>query len=162
MGLTKSGHVLKTWISNKLIYKQVSISVYYFPQCQSEKVRKPRLTLASPSDAYSTIGTHRFANKVRSIFLLSLYLSPYSYPTVLKFKATSCCSFLCLMIPVKIKGSLQPVWAAYLVLTPEKLLMMWPCVILTVYRLNCLAIILCSLQCFSRANMMASYECSLL
>uniref|UniRef100_A0A669BW28 Ceramide transporter 1a n=2 Tax=Oreochromis TaxID=8139 RepID=A0A669BW28_ORENI len=31
---------------------------------QSEKVRKPRLTLASPSDAYSTIGTHRFANKV--------------------------------------------------------------------------------------------------
>uniref|UniRef100_A0A669BN60 Ceramide transfer protein n=1 Tax=Oreochromis niloticus TaxID=8128 RepID=A0A669BN60_ORENI len=32
-------------------------------QCQSEKVRKPRLTLASPSDAYSTIGTHRFANK---------------------------------------------------------------------------------------------------
>uniref|UniRef100_A0A669CYE1 Ceramide transfer protein n=2 Tax=Oreochromis TaxID=8139 RepID=A0A669CYE1_ORENI len=33
-------------------------------QCQSEKVRKPRLTLASPSDAYSTIGTHRFANKV--------------------------------------------------------------------------------------------------
>ncbi|XP_030593222.1 collagen type IV alpha-3-binding protein-like isoform X3 [Archocentrus centrarchus] len=33
-------------------------------QCQSEKVRKPRLPLASPSDAYSTIGTHRFANKV--------------------------------------------------------------------------------------------------
>ncbi|XP_005722467.1 collagen type IV alpha-3-binding protein [Pundamilia nyererei] len=32
-------------------------------QCQSEKVRKPRLTMASPSDAYSTIGTHRFANK---------------------------------------------------------------------------------------------------
>uniref|UniRef100_A0A3B4GS48 Ceramide transporter 1 n=1 Tax=Pundamilia nyererei TaxID=303518 RepID=A0A3B4GS48_9CICH len=49
---------------------------------QSEKVRKPRLTMASPSDAYSTIGTHRFANKVRSIFLLSLYLSPYSYPTI--------------------------------------------------------------------------------
>uniref|UniRef100_A0A3Q0T6F6 Ceramide transporter 1a n=1 Tax=Amphilophus citrinellus TaxID=61819 RepID=A0A3Q0T6F6_AMPCI len=35
-------------------------------QCQSEKVRKPRLPLASPSDAYSTIGTHRFANKVHT------------------------------------------------------------------------------------------------
>uniref|UniRef100_A0AAQ6A752 Ceramide transfer protein n=1 Tax=Amphiprion ocellaris TaxID=80972 RepID=A0AAQ6A752_AMPOC len=33
-------------------------------QSQSEKVRIPRLTPVPPGDAYSTIGTHRFANKV--------------------------------------------------------------------------------------------------
>lgn len=33
-------------------------------QCQSEKVRIPRLTPVPPGDAYSTIGTHRFAIKV--------------------------------------------------------------------------------------------------
>uniref|UniRef100_A0A673C0Z7 Ceramide transfer protein n=1 Tax=Sphaeramia orbicularis TaxID=375764 RepID=A0A673C0Z7_9TELE len=33
-------------------------------QCQSEKVRITRLTPVPPGDAYSTIGTHRFANKV--------------------------------------------------------------------------------------------------
>uniref|UniRef100_A0A8C2X1E2 Ceramide transfer protein n=1 Tax=Cyclopterus lumpus TaxID=8103 RepID=A0A8C2X1E2_CYCLU len=33
-------------------------------QCQSEKVRIPRLTPVPPGDAYSTIGTHRFATKV--------------------------------------------------------------------------------------------------
>uniref|UniRef100_A0A8C5I9P1 Ceramide transfer protein n=1 Tax=Gouania willdenowi TaxID=441366 RepID=A0A8C5I9P1_GOUWI len=32
-------------------------------QCQSEKVRIPRLSV-SPGDVYSTIGTHRFASKV--------------------------------------------------------------------------------------------------
>uniref|UniRef100_A0A671TRT6 Ceramide transfer protein n=1 Tax=Sparus aurata TaxID=8175 RepID=A0A671TRT6_SPAAU len=33
-------------------------------QCQSEKVRIPRLTPVPPGDVYSTIGTHRFATKV--------------------------------------------------------------------------------------------------
>ncbi|XP_076586235.1 ceramide transfer protein-like isoform X1 [Chaetodon auriga] len=36
-------------------------------QCQSEKVRIPRLTPVPPGDAYSTIGTHRFATKPHSI-----------------------------------------------------------------------------------------------
>ncbi|XP_010742028.1 collagen type IV alpha-3-binding protein isoform X2 [Larimichthys crocea] len=35
-------------------------------QCQSEKVRIPRLTPVPPGDAYSTIGTHQFANKPHS------------------------------------------------------------------------------------------------
>ncbi|XP_059192998.1 ceramide transfer protein-like isoform X5 [Centropristis striata] len=35
-------------------------------QCQSEKVRIPRLTPVPPGDAYSTIGTHRFATKPHS------------------------------------------------------------------------------------------------
>uniref|UniRef100_A0A674BTD5 Ceramide transfer protein n=1 Tax=Salmo trutta TaxID=8032 RepID=A0A674BTD5_SALTR len=33
-------------------------------QCQSDKVRKPRLTPVPPGDTYSTIGTHRFAEQV--------------------------------------------------------------------------------------------------
>uniref|UniRef100_A0A3P8Y200 Ceramide transfer protein n=1 Tax=Esox lucius TaxID=8010 RepID=A0A3P8Y200_ESOLU len=33
-------------------------------QCQSEKVRTPRLTTVPLGDAYSTIGTHRFAKQV--------------------------------------------------------------------------------------------------
>ncbi|XP_061585030.1 ceramide transfer protein-like isoform X2 [Cololabis saira] len=33
-------------------------------QSQSEKVRIPRLVPVSPTDAFSTIGTHRFANKL--------------------------------------------------------------------------------------------------
>uniref|UniRef100_A0AAQ4RG12 Ceramide transfer protein n=1 Tax=Gasterosteus aculeatus aculeatus TaxID=481459 RepID=A0AAQ4RG12_GASAC len=33
-------------------------------QCQSEKVRIPRLTPVPPGDVYSSIGTHRFAAKV--------------------------------------------------------------------------------------------------
>ncbi|XP_038558739.1 ceramide transfer protein-like isoform X2 [Micropterus salmoides] len=36
-------------------------------QCQSEKVRIPRLTLVPPGDAYSIIGTHRFATKVEEM-----------------------------------------------------------------------------------------------
>lgn len=36
-------------------------------QCQSEKVRIPRLTPVPPGDAYSTIGTHRFAAKVEEM-----------------------------------------------------------------------------------------------
>ncbi|KAM4616730.1 ceramide transfer protein-like isoform 4-T4 [Polymixia lowei] len=36
-------------------------------QCQSEKVRIPRLTPVPPGDAYSTIGTHRFATKVEEM-----------------------------------------------------------------------------------------------
>uniref|UniRef100_A0A673BVL7 Ceramide transfer protein n=1 Tax=Sphaeramia orbicularis TaxID=375764 RepID=A0A673BVL7_9TELE len=36
-------------------------------QCQSEKVRITRLTPVPPGDAYSTIGTHRFANKVEEM-----------------------------------------------------------------------------------------------
>ncbi|XP_068995270.1 ceramide transfer protein-like isoform X4 [Embiotoca jacksoni] len=36
-------------------------------QCQSEKVRIPRLTPVPPGDVYSTIGTHRFANKVEEM-----------------------------------------------------------------------------------------------
>ncbi|XP_067378398.1 ceramide transfer protein-like isoform X2 [Channa argus] len=36
-------------------------------QCQSEKVRIPRLTPVPPGDTYSTIGTHRFANKVEEM-----------------------------------------------------------------------------------------------
>lgn len=36
-------------------------------QCQSEKVRTPRPTPVSPADVFSTIGTHRFANKVEEI-----------------------------------------------------------------------------------------------
>uniref|UniRef100_A0A7N5ZXP1 Ceramide transfer protein n=1 Tax=Anabas testudineus TaxID=64144 RepID=A0A7N5ZXP1_ANATE len=36
-------------------------------QSQSEKVRIPRLTPVPPGDAYSTIGTHRFANKVEEM-----------------------------------------------------------------------------------------------
>lgn len=39
-------------------------------QCQSEKVRIPRLTPVPPGDAYSTIGKHRFATKVRNTLLL--------------------------------------------------------------------------------------------
>ncbi|XP_063752707.1 ceramide transfer protein-like isoform X1 [Eleginops maclovinus] len=35
-------------------------------QCQSEKVRIPRLSPVPPGDAYSTIGTHRYAMKPRS------------------------------------------------------------------------------------------------
>ncbi|XP_074525494.1 ceramide transfer protein-like isoform X5 [Halichoeres trimaculatus] len=35
-------------------------------QCQSEKVRIPRLTPVPPGDAYSTIGTHRYATKPHS------------------------------------------------------------------------------------------------
>ncbi|XP_075955229.1 ceramide transfer protein-like isoform X4 [Anarhichas minor] len=35
-------------------------------QCQSEKVRIPRITPVPPGDAYSTIGTHRFAAKPHS------------------------------------------------------------------------------------------------
>ncbi|XP_030272456.1 collagen type IV alpha-3-binding protein isoform X1 [Sparus aurata] len=35
-------------------------------QCQSEKVRIPRLTPVPPGDVYSTIGTHRFATKPHS------------------------------------------------------------------------------------------------
>ncbi|KAM9743847.1 ceramide transfer protein-like isoform 2-T3 [Menidia menidia] len=34
-------------------------------QCHSDKVRIPRLTPVPPGDAFSTIGTHRFANKPR-------------------------------------------------------------------------------------------------
>uniref|UniRef100_UPI0037E7EAD0 ceramide transfer protein-like isoform X4 n=1 Tax=Semicossyphus pulcher TaxID=241346 RepID=UPI0037E7EAD0 len=36
-------------------------------QCQSEKVRIPRLTPVPPGDAYSTIGTHRYATKVEEM-----------------------------------------------------------------------------------------------
>ncbi|XP_065821720.1 ceramide transfer protein isoform X2 [Labrus bergylta] len=36
-------------------------------QCQSDKVRKPRLTPVPPGDAYSTIGTHRYATKVEEM-----------------------------------------------------------------------------------------------
>ncbi|KAI3372504.1 hypothetical protein L3Q82_022990 [Scortum barcoo] len=36
-------------------------------QCQSEKVRIPRLTPVPPGDAYSTIGTYRFATKVEEM-----------------------------------------------------------------------------------------------
>uniref|UniRef100_A0A671TRT9 Ceramide transfer protein n=1 Tax=Sparus aurata TaxID=8175 RepID=A0A671TRT9_SPAAU len=36
-------------------------------QCQSEKVRIPRLTPVPPGDVYSTIGTHRFATKVEEM-----------------------------------------------------------------------------------------------
>ncbi|XP_075955230.1 ceramide transfer protein-like isoform X5 [Anarhichas minor] len=36
-------------------------------QCQSEKVRIPRITPVPPGDAYSTIGTHRFAAKVEEM-----------------------------------------------------------------------------------------------
>uniref|UniRef100_A0A668AUT9 Ceramide transfer protein n=1 Tax=Myripristis murdjan TaxID=586833 RepID=A0A668AUT9_9TELE len=36
-------------------------------QCQSEKVRIPRLTPVPPGEAYSTIGTHRFATKVEEM-----------------------------------------------------------------------------------------------
>ncbi|TNN74280.1 Collagen type IV alpha-3-binding protein [Liparis tanakae] len=36
-------------------------------QCQSEKVRIPRLTPVPPGDAYSTIGTHRFGTKVEEM-----------------------------------------------------------------------------------------------
>ncbi|XP_060893994.1 ceramide transfer protein-like isoform X1 [Labrus mixtus] len=35
-------------------------------QCQSDKVRIPRLTPVPPGDAYSTIGTHRYATKPQS------------------------------------------------------------------------------------------------
>ncbi|KAK0143869.1 Collagen type IV alpha-3-binding protein [Merluccius polli] len=35
-------------------------------QCQSEKVRTPRLTAVPPGDTYSTMGTHRFATKPHS------------------------------------------------------------------------------------------------
>ncbi|XP_051924390.1 ceramide transfer protein-like isoform X3 [Hippocampus zosterae] len=35
-------------------------------QCQSEKVRLPRLTPVPPGDVYSSISTHRFATKARS------------------------------------------------------------------------------------------------
>ncbi|XP_060893995.1 ceramide transfer protein-like isoform X2 [Labrus mixtus] len=36
-------------------------------QCQSDKVRIPRLTPVPPGDAYSTIGTHRYATKVEEM-----------------------------------------------------------------------------------------------
>ncbi|KAM9822935.1 ceramide transfer protein-like isoform 2-T2 [Syngnathus typhle] len=36
-------------------------------QCQSEKVRIPRLTPVPPGDVYSSIGTHRFATKVEEM-----------------------------------------------------------------------------------------------
>nr|XP_057925843.1 ceramide transfer protein-like isoform X3 [Doryrhamphus excisus] len=36
-------------------------------QCQSEKVRIPRLTPAPPGDVYSSIGTHRYATKVEEM-----------------------------------------------------------------------------------------------
>ncbi|KAJ8005725.1 hypothetical protein DPEC_G00120890 [Dallia pectoralis] len=36
-------------------------------QCQSEKVRTPRLTTLPLGDAYSTIGTHRFAKQVEEM-----------------------------------------------------------------------------------------------
>uniref|UniRef100_A0A6Q2XNX0 Ceramide transfer protein n=1 Tax=Esox lucius TaxID=8010 RepID=A0A6Q2XNX0_ESOLU len=36
-------------------------------QCQSEKVRTPRLTTVPLGDAYSTIGTHRFAKQVEEM-----------------------------------------------------------------------------------------------
>uniref|UniRef100_A0AAQ4PJN4 Ceramide transfer protein n=1 Tax=Gasterosteus aculeatus aculeatus TaxID=481459 RepID=A0AAQ4PJN4_GASAC len=36
-------------------------------QCQSEKVRIPRLTPVPPGDVYSSIGTHRFAAKVEEM-----------------------------------------------------------------------------------------------
>uniref|UniRef100_A0A674BTB9 Ceramide transfer protein n=1 Tax=Salmo trutta TaxID=8032 RepID=A0A674BTB9_SALTR len=36
-------------------------------QCQSDKVRKPRLTPVPPGDTYSTIGTHRFAEQVEEV-----------------------------------------------------------------------------------------------
>ncbi|XP_019956495.1 ceramide transfer protein isoform X2 [Paralichthys olivaceus] len=36
-------------------------------QCQSEKVRISRPSLVTPGDAYSTIGTHRYANKVEEM-----------------------------------------------------------------------------------------------
>ncbi|XP_035620055.1 ceramide transfer protein-like isoform X2 [Oncorhynchus keta] len=39
-------------------------------QCQSDKVRKPRLTPVPPGDTYSTIGTHRFAEQPHSYFSL--------------------------------------------------------------------------------------------
>ncbi|XP_061624047.1 ceramide transfer protein-like isoform X5 [Phyllopteryx taeniolatus] len=35
-------------------------------QCQSEKVRIPRLTPVPPGDVYSSVSTHRFATKARS------------------------------------------------------------------------------------------------
>uniref|UniRef100_A0A8C7ZZK4 Ceramide transfer protein n=1 Tax=Oryzias sinensis TaxID=183150 RepID=A0A8C7ZZK4_9TELE len=35
-------------------------------QCHSEKIRKPYLSPVPPGDAFSVIGTHRFANKPRS------------------------------------------------------------------------------------------------
>uniref|UniRef100_A0A671TRT4 Ceramide transfer protein n=1 Tax=Sparus aurata TaxID=8175 RepID=A0A671TRT4_SPAAU len=49
----------------------ISFSVFnklrlFVPQCQSEKVRIPRLTPVPPGDVYSTIGTHRFATKPHS------------------------------------------------------------------------------------------------
>ncbi|XP_054904803.1 ceramide transfer protein-like isoform X2 [Poeciliopsis prolifica] len=36
-------------------------------QCQSEKVRTPRLPPVSPTDVFSAIGTHRFADKVEEM-----------------------------------------------------------------------------------------------
>ncbi|CAB1322079.1 unnamed protein product, partial [Coregonus sp. 'balchen'] len=36
-------------------------------QCQSDKVRIPRLTPVPPGDTYSTIGTHRFAKQVEEM-----------------------------------------------------------------------------------------------
>ncbi|XP_044050933.1 ceramide transfer protein-like isoform X4 [Siniperca chuatsi] len=36
-------------------------------QCQSEKIRIPRLTPVPPGDIYSTIGTHQFATKVEEM-----------------------------------------------------------------------------------------------
>lgn len=41
-----------------------------FPQCHSEKIRKPYLSPVPPGDVFSVIGTHRFANKVSSISLI--------------------------------------------------------------------------------------------
>ncbi|XP_041741369.1 ceramide transfer protein isoform X2 [Coregonus clupeaformis] len=40
-------------------------------QCQSDKVRIPRLTPVPPGDTYSTIGTHRFAKQPHSYSSLS-------------------------------------------------------------------------------------------
>uniref|UniRef100_A0A7N6AWP1 Ceramide transfer protein n=1 Tax=Anabas testudineus TaxID=64144 RepID=A0A7N6AWP1_ANATE len=55
-------------------------------QSQSEKVRIPRLTPVPPGDAYSTIGTHRFANKVyrREVEENGIVLDPLKATHVVK------------------------------------------------------------------------------
>uniref|UniRef100_A0A8C4INT7 Ceramide transfer protein n=1 Tax=Dicentrarchus labrax TaxID=13489 RepID=A0A8C4INT7_DICLA len=57
-------HTEMLLFSNILSLTKLLLSV---PQCQSEKVRIPRLTPVPPGDAYSTIGTHRFATKVEEM-----------------------------------------------------------------------------------------------
>uniref|UniRef100_A0A8C7QRT4 Ceramide transfer protein n=1 Tax=Oncorhynchus mykiss TaxID=8022 RepID=A0A8C7QRT4_ONCMY len=47
-------------------------------QCQSDKVRKPRLTPVPPGDTYSTIGTHRFAEQTIPT-VMSLTRSAHSH-----------------------------------------------------------------------------------